>query len=81
MKTILKFYSPICSPCKLVGKNLEQLEDVEIKSIDITDSNNKEWISTYSVKSIPTVIVLNEDGTTKETFRGIVTADKVKEVL
>lgn len=81
MKTILKFYSPTCGPCKVVSKNLEQIGDAEINSIDATDSANEELLGKYNIRAVPTIIVLREDGEIQAEFRGIVTADKLKEVL
>lgn len=81
MKTILKFYSPTCGPCKVVSKNLEQIEGVDIKNVDATDSSNRELLDKYKIRTIPTVIILGEDGEALAEFKGIVTADKIKEVL
>lgn len=81
MKTILKFYSPTCGPCKAVSKNLEQIEGVEIKSIDVTDSANGELLGKYNIRTVPTVIILGEDGGVQAEFKGVVTADKIKEAL
>lgn len=81
MKTILKFYSPTCGPCKAVSKNLEQIEGVDIKGIDVTVGINGELLDKYSVRTVPTVIILGEDGKVQSEFKGVVTADKIKEVL
>lgn len=81
MKTILKFYSPTCGPCKVVSRNLEQIEGAEIKSIDVTDSTNKELLDKYNIITVPTIIILGEDGEVQSKFKGIVTADEIKEVL
>lgn len=81
MKTILKFYSPTCGPCKAVSKNLEQIKDVEIKNIDATDSANGELLDKYNIRTVPTVIILGEDGEVQAEFKGVVTADKIKEAL
>lgn len=81
MKKILKFYSPTCGPCKIVSKNLEQINNVEIEDIDVIDSENEELILKYNIRSVPTIIVLGEDNEVQAEFKGIVPINKIKEVL
>lgn len=78
MKTILKFYSPTCGPCKVVSKNLEQIKEIEIKNIDVTDSANEELLNKYNIKTIPTLII-EEDNEVKTELKGVVTVNKIKE--
>lgn len=80
MRKILKFYSPTCGPCKSLGNALDQLKDAEVIPIDVTDSDNKELIEEYNVKTIPTVVILK--GEEKPIiFRGAVSINKIKEEL
>ena len=81
MKKILKFYSKVCAPCRLMGKRLEELNNVEIVNIDINDSNNTESIKKYEVRSVPTIVILNEDDSIISKFIGITTVDKLKECI
>ena len=81
MKKVLKFYSKVCAPCRLMGKRLEELNNIEITSVDINDSSNTELVKKYEVRSVPTIIVLDENDNIITKFIGVVTTDKLKEVI
>lgn len=81
MKTILKFYSPTCGPCKVMSTLLNSLKGVEIVNVDIMDENNEELIHKYKVTSIPTIVILDENKKPVKVLKGIIPIDKIKEVL
>lgn len=81
MKKVLKFYSKVCAPCRLMGKRLEELNNVEITSVDINDSSNTELVKKYEVRSVPTIIVLDNNDNIITKFIGVVTTDKLKEII
>lgn len=81
MKKVLKFYSKVCAPCRLMGKRLEELNNIEITSVDINDSSNTELVKKYEVRSVPTIIVLDKNDNIITKFIGVVTTDKLKEVI
>jgi thiol-disulfide isomerase/thioredoxin len=81
MKKVLKFFSKVCAPCRLMGKRLEELNNVEIISIDINDPNNAELVKKYEVRSVPTIIILDENHNTFNKLIGVVTTDKLKEAI
>lgn len=81
MKKILKFYNPTCGPCKAVSRNLDALEGVEIQGIDIADEANKPLYEKWGVKSIPTILVIDENENLIREFHGVISAEQVKEVL
>lgn len=80
MKKILKFYSPTCGPCRIMSRSLSAIEGVEIQDIDVTDDSNRELIEKWEVRSIPTTIVLDENGNKLKRFMGIFSANMIKEV-
>lgn len=64
MITILKFESDSCPQCKALSVTLERISKenkIDIKSIDIEENNNYDLIRKYNIRSIPTLIFLNED--------------------
>lgn len=64
MIKILKFESDSCSQCKALSATLERITKeyrTDIKSIDIEEDNNQDLIRKYNIRSIPTLIFLNED--------------------
>ena len=64
MITILKFESDSCPQCKDLSITLERISKenkIDIKNIDIEEDNNQDLIRKYNIRSIPTLIFLNED--------------------
>lgn len=81
MKKILKFFSPTCGPCKVMGKALSTLEGVEVQDVDITDEDNQSLLDEWKPRTVPTIVVLNEENQLVKEFKGVVPIDKIKEVL
>ena len=64
MINILKFESDSCPQCKALSITLERISKenkIDIKNIDIEEDNNQDLIRKYNIRSIPTLIFLNED--------------------
>ena len=64
MIKILKFESDSCPQCKALSVTLERISKenkIDIKNIDIEEDNNQDLIRKYNIRSIPTLIFLNED--------------------
>ena len=64
MIKILKFESNSCPQCKALSVTLERITKeykTDIKSINIEEDNNQDLIRKYNIRSIPTLIFLNED--------------------
>ena len=64
MIKILKFESDSCPQCKALSATLERITKeckIDMKSIDIEEDNNQDLIRKYNIRSIPTLIFLNED--------------------
>lgn len=81
MKRILKFFSPTCGPCKVMSKALSTLEGVKVQDVDVTDEDNQSLLDKWKPRIVPTIIILNEGDQLVKEFRGIVSIDKIKEVL
>lgn len=56
---LLKFYGSYCSPCRKLTKDLESVNlMIELESYNVED--DWEMAEDYKIKSVPTVILLNE---------------------
>ena len=64
MIKILKFESDSCPQCKALSATLERITKeykTDMKSIDIEEDNSQDLIRKYNIRSIPTIIFLNEN--------------------
>ena len=58
---VLKFYATWCGPCKGMSMMMESMENLpEIENIDI--DQNTELTAKYGIRSVPTLIKLDDDG-------------------
>ena len=70
MKKLLYFSSPWCQPCKTLGPIMDQVShQAKVKKINVDDS--PEMSSHYGVRSVPTVILVNELGEEKSRIIGV----------
>jgi len=80
--TIKDFYADWCGPCKTQDPILEDVEedwtDVEFEKIDVDEQ--QDIANEYSVRSLPTLVVENEEGIV-ERFIGVTQAEKIETAL
>jgi thioredoxin 1 len=80
--TLKDFYADWCGPCKTHDPILEELEeewvDVEFEKIDVDEE--QDVANEYQVRSLPTLIVENDDGIV-ERFVGVTQADEIEDAL
>ncbi len=76
------FYADWCGPCKTQDPILEELEadypDVSFEKVDVEE--NQDVANQYSVRSLPTLIVENDDGVV-ERFVGVTQRDDIEDAL
>jgi len=71
---ILKFYSNTCTPCKLLEKNLQET-GIEYTSICI--DNELEEASKYGIRSVPTLIMLDDNNKVIKKRVGMMTVQQI----
>ena len=60
MKRVLRFTAGWCSPCKMLALQLEDIENKPI--IEVIDIDAQSEIAMeYGIRSVPTLIMLNEN--------------------
>lgn len=63
MLTILDFSAEWCGPCKKLSPIIDELAleypDLDIQKIDV--DANKELVEKYKIRSIPTILFIQED--------------------
>jgi thioredoxin 1 len=80
--TLKDFYADWCGPCKTQDPILEDLEEdwtgVEFEKIDVDEK--QDIANEYQVRSLPTLVVENDDGIV-ERFIGVTQADDIEAAL
>jgi thioredoxin 1 len=80
--TLKDFYADWCGPCKTQDPILEDLEeewnDVEFEKINVDEK--QDVANEYQVRSLPTLIIENDDGIV-ERFVGVTQADDLEDAL
>lgn len=83
MTEIIKFGAEWCKPCKKQDEILEDIEkewnDVVINRIDVEQSN-KELKQEYTITSLPTIIVTQDD-TVQAQFSGLTAAEDINRAI
>ncbi len=80
--TLKDFYADWCGPCKTQDPILEELADdypdVEFEKVDVDEE--QDVANEYQVRSLPTLIVENEEGIV-ERFVGVTQRDDIESAL
>ena len=81
--TLKDFYADWCGPCKTQDPILEELHDewgdrFELERIDVDE--NQDVANSYQVRSIPTLVVENDDGVV-ERFVGVTQREAIEQAL
>ncbi|UPV73901.1 thioredoxin family protein [Halorussus limi] len=83
MTEILQFSTPSCGQCPQQAEILQSLAadrpDVQFEKIDATEATAK--ANEYGVRSVPSTIVLDDDGTVISKFDGLTQANAIENVL
>lgn len=79
---ILKFSSATCMPCKQLAKIIDGL-DHEVKSLfeEYTSENDITKFMKFNVRSVPTLIAVDESGNELRRSTGMMTEDKLIEFI
>ena len=80
MNKILLFKMSTCSPCKLLSKLFTQL-NIQKEDIILDEDENEKLADKYNINSVPTVIVLNDEGEELGRFVGPRTKEQLLEEL
>lgn len=81
MKTLLKFSADYCTPCKHLSKTLAEVNLQGISYQEINIEGNLDLVKQWSIRSIPTLILLDEKGKEIKRHTGSLSATDLMEFL
>lgn len=76
---LLKFEAEWCSSCKAQDKILNDFKDIPIVHYDVEEDLDK--ANEYNIRSLPTMVLIDDNGEEITRFIGTTTLDKIKEVI
>ena len=83
LPVLIDFWAEWCGPCKMIGPILEELAeelDDKIKIVKIDVDNNNQTAMKYSIRSIPTLMIIKE-GIVKAQHIGAASKSQIQEFI
>ena len=74
---VLKIYSKTCGPCKVLENNL-QLAGIPHESIDIESIQGEDIIAKYEIRTVPTLILVDDEGKVIKRHTGLLGVEDLK---
>lgn len=75
---VFKFYSRTCGPCKVLESNL-QFAGIPHESIDVQSAESYDVIAKYEIKTVPTLILVDDEGNVVKRHSGLLGVQELKE--
>jgi len=80
MKKILYFSAPWCGPCKQFGPIMDRISQTGILVEKVNVDNAPAVAAAYNVRSVPTVIVVNNTGNEIGRSVGMLSESQVRQL-
>jgi thioredoxin 1 len=79
-KSFIKFSANWCQPCKVYAKNFEKFAENnnEYNFYDVDIEENRQLAIQFGVRSIPTTILIDENGKEIDRMMGVQTENTLK---
>jgi thioredoxin 1 len=81
MTKFLYFSAEWCGPCRMYGpimENLSKEENINVTKVDV--DKEPELAMKYGIRSIPTTLIVDDEGVVLKKFIGVQTADQLVRV-
>jgi thioredoxin-like negative regulator of GroEL len=78
--TLYKFYASWCKPCKALGEVMSKVtHDIPVVDVDI--EHDRKAALVYAVRSVPTLILVDENGGIIRRGLGVMTEEQFKQFI
>lgn len=76
---LFKFFAEWCTPCKKQTEILSDFKDVPVVEFDVDEES--EMANKFKIKSLPTMVLVDDEENEIHRFIGLTTIDKIKEYV
>ena len=80
MKKLIYFSAPWCGPCRMFGPVMERISQSGIPVEKINVDNAPQVAAAYTVKSVPTTILVDGEGKEISRFVGAKSEQEIREI-
>ena len=81
-KTLIIFTSPTCAPCAQLKRSIEQVRLPEgMTYLEVDVEQNPQQAMRYAVRSLPTIIVTDDDGIPVQTRTGSMSVSALEDFV
>lgn len=77
---LLKFYTDWCCQCKQLSDKLKDFDMLPIENINCEEAD-EDILEKYQIRSLPTLILVDDDNNFLRKFIGLINIDDVKKVI
>lgn len=77
---LIKIYSKICGPCKVLEKNLVE-SGVKYDSVDVASEEGEDLTETYGIRAVPTLLLVDDNGMLISKHVGILSVEGIKSFI
>ena len=77
---VLKIYSETCGPCRVLEKNL-QAAGISHENIDVDSEQGEELVSKYEIRTVPTLILVDDEGHVINRYTGVMNVEELKDFV
>ena len=77
---LIKIYSKTCGPCKVLEKNLKE-SGVKYDNIDITSKEGETLVEQYNIRTVPTLLLIDDKGSIIKKHIGILNVEDIKSFI
>lgn len=84
---IIKLGAVWCAPCRMLSpifhkiSEMKEFEGIDFYDLDIDDDDNYEIVSKYQIRSVPTILVLDENNEIVRKFVGAIPENQLVSML
>ncbi|MBR6099322.1 thioredoxin family protein [bacterium] len=85
---IIKFTSTMCLDCQAMNKIIKELypkyqDEIILTEINVQEQNpnNDKWIKKYNVSLVPTIILINSNGSQTRRIEGAIEKEQMEEYI